>query len=190
MKDRIELMEPYPGTRAFKELPQDKQKQILLRKYSQKPVSHFAQLDGFDVGIDGGDDVMRPDKEGDWLSGGNTSELMSGGPNVRILISEGTSKQVALRLIQKLVGWLEVDNVWAANGVINDGLIDAERKWLEGVCDLKESGDPRVSWDGACGRFEGRQKGIFQGNTPEYRSACRVCGNCEHFSVEEFGVAD
>jgi hypothetical protein len=86
-------------------LPVDDTKRYLLEKYASKPVTAFRQLNGTFVGCEYGDDIVRPDKAGDWCTTGNTFELMHGA-DVRILIRHGTSYKDALRLLNKLYVWL------------------------------------------------------------------------------------
>ncbi len=108
---------PSPGSHAFQYLPEDEQKCLLLTKYAEKKPTTFGQLDAFVIGKDGGDDVMRPDPDGDCLMGGITTDLMDGA-DVRILIRRGTSGVNAVRLIGKLVEWLESDPEIVTNGLI------------------------------------------------------------------------
>ena len=77
----------------------------LLEKYAGKEPSTFLQYDGFaDVEPDS---MMRPDNDGDDIFLGTTQELMTGLPSVRILITAGTSRKTALRLLKKLRRWLK-----------------------------------------------------------------------------------
>lgn len=86
-------------------------KQELLKRYAdndRKRVERFHQFDGWR--LDGWDDVMRPDDEGDALTGGDvggTYELSASSPPVRVLIHEATSKADAVRLLHKIAGWVE-----------------------------------------------------------------------------------
>ena len=78
----------------------DELKAELLEKYSGKEPSTFLQFDGF---ADAEPDcIMHPDKDGDCLFTSNTHELMTGGVDVRILITAGISKKATLRLLKKL----------------------------------------------------------------------------------------
>jgi hypothetical protein len=114
-------MNSYPpsGSRKFQKLPVEKQKELLLDHYSKKPSTLFGQLDGYLITEENADDVMRPDPEGDFCSGGATNDLMHGA-NVRILIRKGTSRKDAKRLINKLVDWFERDAEEATGGVVTD----------------------------------------------------------------------
>lgn len=89
-----------------KESEMAKTKGELLEHYAGKPVTAFYQYDGFVI-AGRGDDVMRPDRDGDCLMGGTTHELMSGGPAVRILVTRGTSRKDAVRLLKKLRRWIK-----------------------------------------------------------------------------------
>ena len=62
-----------------------KEKAHLLDHYAKKEPTEFYQYDAFTDAIEGS--VMKPDKDGVCLFSGNTTELMSGGPSVRVLIS-------------------------------------------------------------------------------------------------------
>jgi hypothetical protein len=66
----------------------------LLEKYAGRDPHPFIQFDAF------GDE-----KEDMWAI--NTHELMTGAPNVRILITPQTSKKDALRMIKKLRTWIK-----------------------------------------------------------------------------------
>jgi hypothetical protein len=82
-------------------------KMELLKKYSQKSVHQFIQIDGFN--LDGRDDALKPDKDGDSLMPCETWELMSSCPPVRILIPAGNppDKHVVARLLRKIVAVIE-----------------------------------------------------------------------------------
>ncbi len=81
--------------------PEQTAKEDKLKHYAERPLTKFLQLDGFYLGVDGGDSIMVPDKDGDdcWFSA--TEELMHGA-DVRILVKDGVSPDTAIRLIQKL----------------------------------------------------------------------------------------
>ncbi len=83
-----------------------KTKGELLEHYAGKPVTAFYQYDGFVI-AGRSDDIMRPDRDGDCLMGSATYELMSGGPAVRILVTQGTSRKDAVRLLKKLRRWIK-----------------------------------------------------------------------------------
>ncbi len=78
-----------------------------LARYAAKRPKHFLQLDCFHM-EDDGDDVMRPDTDGDAMFAGHTTELMNGA-DVRVLIPEGADVVSALRMLRKLADWLERD---------------------------------------------------------------------------------
>jgi hypothetical protein len=77
-----------------------------LAHYAQRKPSHFLQLDGFYL-PNGGDDFMQPDEDGDCLHGSGTVELMTGTPSVRVLVTFGTDRHVAVRQLKKLAKWLK-----------------------------------------------------------------------------------
>jgi hypothetical protein len=79
----------------------------LLLKAAPKPIRKFLQLDGFDDMW--GDNVTKPDKDGDVLFGGETYELNRSGNPVRVLVHEGTPKATVLRLLTKIGDWVERD---------------------------------------------------------------------------------
>jgi len=72
----------------------------LLEHYAGKEPCAFRQYDGFFVG--GGDDVLRPDADGDSLCSSTTMELMTGCPEVRVLLSPRCTYDQALRLLKKI----------------------------------------------------------------------------------------
>ena len=76
-----------------------------LSHYSRRDPKTFLQLDGFHV-THGGDDVMRPDEDGDCLHASPTIELMHGAA-VRVLIPGDTDRTVAIRQLKKLAKWLK-----------------------------------------------------------------------------------
>jgi hypothetical protein len=78
----------------------------LLARYAEKIPCRFAQFDVF-TNQGGGDDVMRPDDDGDCLFSGLTTELMTGLYAVRVLVTEGTPTSEALRALQKITAWVE-----------------------------------------------------------------------------------
>ena len=84
-----------------------------LRHYAGKKLKGFLQFDGFFVGKDSGDSVMKPDPDGDWISWGSTDELMMGA-TVRILIDPNTDVATATRIITKLL-----DNISRSNHIHN-----------------------------------------------------------------------
>lgn len=89
--------------------PEEQQRLKCLKHYATRPVTEFMQFDGFHVGADCDDWVMRPDKDGDSCFGlFMTHELMHGA-DVRVLIKAGASKETAIRLLKKLLEWVMVD---------------------------------------------------------------------------------
>ncbi len=84
-------------------------KGLLLLKYAEpgREVHDFDQLDGF-VGLGSTSDyVMRPDKDGDWLSRSRTSEIRHTDSDlaVRVLIHAEADPKAAARVLQKLADW-------------------------------------------------------------------------------------
>ena len=88
----------------------EEQKKELLDHYATGDVHRFLQMDGWLL-PHGGDDVMRPDEDGDWLCSGITDELRKSEKNlaVRIQIHEGTKHEDAVRLLEKMLAWLQTD---------------------------------------------------------------------------------
>ena len=82
-------------------------KRAKLKHYAERDLVDFYQFDGFDE-LSG---LVEPDKDGDELWSSSTKELMSGAWAVRILITKGTSKETALRLLRKLVNWIETGGI-------------------------------------------------------------------------------
>jgi hypothetical protein len=86
-----------------------------LIHYSNKPLTKFSHFDGF-AKIDAENSIspdQRPDEDGDDLwETPYAEELMSGGYAVRILVPEGTSQEVATRLIKKLLNWITNANLF------------------------------------------------------------------------------
>ncbi len=85
-------------------------KSELLAHYATREPKLFYQYDGFVVGKDSRDDVMRPDADGDSLWGGQTHELMYGA-DMRCLINPKASKEDILRLLKKITEWVEGDGL-------------------------------------------------------------------------------
>ena len=73
----------------------------LLAHYATKEPYLFEQLDGIN------DCEAHPDSDGDTITGGQNWELRSGRVPVRVEILSGTSKDVAVRLLRKIVTWLD-----------------------------------------------------------------------------------
>ncbi len=88
-----------------------KTKEELLQKYAEPDcqVMPLVQVDGWN--IDYWDEVIGPDGDGDGLIAGITEELRRSPEElrVRVQIVEGTSKETAIRILRKIVSWLERD---------------------------------------------------------------------------------
>ncbi len=76
-----------------------------LAHYAKREPKHFLQLDGFYL-PHGGDDLMRPDDDGDAICAQGTVELMHGA-TVRILIPGDADPKVAARQLKKLAKWFK-----------------------------------------------------------------------------------
>ncbi|MGH8628678.1 MAG: hypothetical protein ACREYC_26560 [Gammaproteobacteria bacterium] len=74
-----------------------------LQRYAEKDLKTFFQIDVHDVGVNGGDDLMRPDKDGHCITWGKTRELMDGA-SVRVLIALGEDTKDVIAMLQKVVG--------------------------------------------------------------------------------------
>jgi hypothetical protein len=84
----------------------------LLAKYAKRPVTKFIQYDGFlgEPGS-GGMPIGTFDEDGDWLSGGRTEELMSGGPAVRVLVLPDAKAEDVIRILRKVSEWIQREGV-------------------------------------------------------------------------------
>lgn len=82
-------------------------KQKLLRHYAERDPQSFYQLDAFTQVAQ--DDVFGPDDEGDCVMCGVTQELMTGTYALRVLITSGTTKDEAVRLLSKVVDAIRSD---------------------------------------------------------------------------------
>ena len=85
--------------KAIKTHTDNDRRQELLEHYSKTSITTFEQYDGF---VNCHDDITPPDKDGDWLCWHTSDDLMSGVYAVRILITRGTKKADACRIINKL----------------------------------------------------------------------------------------
>lgn len=96
---------PHPGSLAFRRMPPAEQKKCLLDHYSTREPHVFKQYDVFtNMHLA---DVMRPDDEGDAISGGDTHELMSGAWDVRCLINPRITQGDAVRALRKVLACIE-----------------------------------------------------------------------------------
>ena len=129
----------------------DELKAELLEKYAGKDANTFIQFDGFT------DDVVNmmegKDADGDdlWLS--TTSGLMTGAPSVRVLVSVGTSRKVALRLLKKIRAWLKDGANFdkrMQRAEADDHKLDGER-CLRCGCNMQEAGEH----DSLCAAVDG-----------------------------------
>ena len=88
-------------------------KEEKLRHYANRDLMPFLQFEGLYL-PDGGND-MYLDDDWDWVTCCNTSELtselMSGNPGVRVLITPDTSQKDALRLLKKIKTWIKKDGL-------------------------------------------------------------------------------
>jgi hypothetical protein len=84
-----------------------KAKRDKLLHYAGRAAKEFFQFDAF-TAIGGGDDIMRPDEDGDCLCSGTTTELMFGA-SVRVFIAPDTSQIEAVRALKKIKEWVERD---------------------------------------------------------------------------------
>ncbi len=79
-----------------------------LAKYAGKRPRKFLQVDAFYL-PNGGDDIMRPDADGDCIHYGTTHELMNGPDTARVLIPPQSSPEQAARALRKIADILESD---------------------------------------------------------------------------------
>ena len=73
--------------------------------YTKRDPKSILQLEGFHV-TQGGDDVLRPDEDGDCLHAGPPVVLIHG-VTVRVRIPEDAALKDAIRQLKKLADWLE-----------------------------------------------------------------------------------
>jgi hypothetical protein len=85
-----------------------KPKKDKLLHYAGREAVNFFQFDAF-TGVEPGDGIVRPDDDGDCLFSGVTTELMTGGVSVRVLIVPGTTQKTAARALKKILDWIERD---------------------------------------------------------------------------------
>ena len=79
----------------------------LLAHYARSEPKNFYQIDGF-VGYEE-DVAMRPDEQGYALTGQQTTELMSGLPTVRVLITGGAEHEDVIALLERALDWVKRD---------------------------------------------------------------------------------
>ena len=93
-------------------------KQNKLKNYLEGHVRAFTQFDGYpkkyhDILADPGW-IMSPDKDGDIINGDTKAyEIRKSGVElaVRVQISEPTTKEDAVRLLKKIIDWIERDHI-------------------------------------------------------------------------------
>ena len=95
---------PENKTEEFRRNPVLKSKGECFAHYAEREPTGFFQLDGF---LDS-DDFMGRDEDGDALSAGGTTELMSGVADVRVLVRTDDHAQ-AVRLLEKLLAWFKLN---------------------------------------------------------------------------------
>jgi len=86
----------------------DSLKRRLLDEMAEKNVHKVYQLDGFAT-TPGGDGCLDADGAGDVLYSGWSYELRNSGPAlaVRVHVHAGTNSKVAVRVLSKILRWLE-----------------------------------------------------------------------------------
>lgn len=92
-----------------------------MEHYAGKEPCKFLQFDGFALGKGVRDDVIHPDADGDGLMSHVSYDLMSGFHAVRIMITAGTSKKDALRLIEKLLASIKSENSFEVLDYLDNG---------------------------------------------------------------------
>ena len=80
--------------------------QALLNHYADSQPTRFIQIDGFS-GIGEHETVLHPDSEADALCSVETWELMTGTPDVRLLITGTARKEDVVRLVAKINEWVK-----------------------------------------------------------------------------------
>lgn len=85
----------------------------ILNKYNERVPQLFTQYDGWI--LNGGDDVMRPDRDGHAVTCLETLELMHS-TDVRVLIRPETKAEDAVALLRKIARDIEKDGVYRTGG--------------------------------------------------------------------------
>lgn len=86
-------------------------KHKLLKHYAEKEPCKFLQFDGFAFGQGARDDDLHPDGDGDAMTSHVDYDLMSGGYAVRVMVTAGTKKETAIRIIEKLLSWIKYGSI-------------------------------------------------------------------------------
>ena len=76
---------------------------MLLKEAANKPLRTLLQVDGWHL-EDGGDSIMEPDQDGDWISRGMTEEFRRSDMDlvVRMHIDPRANPKIVQRLLLKM----------------------------------------------------------------------------------------
>jgi hypothetical protein len=110
------------GQNGWTRLQNEPKRETLVQEAAKKPGGYFLQIDGDK--LDDWDDVWAPDDEGYGVCGGSCYELRNTAIPVRVQIAEGTTKEDALALLERITNWLQRDYA---------GLIDSAQGRSEGL---------------------------------------------------------
>lgn len=107
----------------------------LLEHYATKEPKEFYRVDGFyspeSLGVDPLYHAVPHDSDGDCIMSGERTELMTGAWAVRVLIPESTSKETAIRILEKIKKSIErygVLSEYRAGASRLDKYVDRRRK--------------------------------------------------------------
>ena len=83
-------------------------KEKLLEHYSKNEITDFTQFDAF-TDPKCFDSVVMPSKDGIAYMNTLTSELMYPVWSVRVFVKPGTKKEIVLKALRGIAGWIEKD---------------------------------------------------------------------------------
>ncbi len=102
-------------------------KKKLLEHYSEGEITDFFQYDAF-TSPDCFDSVVAPSKDGIAYMNTLTSELMYPVWSVRVFIKPGTKKEIAVKALRGIAGWIEKD---FKDDCFDSRYIESEKKVLD-----------------------------------------------------------
>ncbi len=121
----------------------ERSKENILKRYKSKDPYLFIQYASLDH-QDGDDDLMKAGKEERCVTSGLTYELMSAKPDVRVLITAGTSMETALILIDKIKESIRKDRSWENVLQLEEDIVCDEEPFLN----LQKEVGELLSFDG------------------------------------------
>ena len=97
------------GIETFRDPADPKLRARLLAEAADKPIRRLIQYDCF-LNIGDGDDVMRPNKDGDCVMSLATLELRrSGGDMIRVHVPPNVNRREAARALRAIARWAQKD---------------------------------------------------------------------------------